>query len=65
MKVGVDSVVLEVKGLPVEIDVYSLRCTLHMPTNGSRSDDLTKSKIGLKVIIEHEDVEGIKKVSAK
>ena len=65
MKIGVGSVVFKVKDVLIEIDVESLVHILHIPIDGSRSDDLTKCKTCLKVILECEDAEGIKEVSAK
>ena len=65
MKVGVDSAVSKVKGVPIEIDIESLAHILHMPIDGSRLDDLMKYETCLKVILEYEDVEGIKEVHAK
>ena len=61
---GVGNVVSEVKGVHIEINTKSLGCMLHMPTIGSISEDLMKCENDLKVILEHEDVEGFKEVRA-
>ena len=59
----VGSVVSEAKGVRVKIDMESLGCTLHILTVGSLSNDLTQCETSLRVILEHDDVGGIREVS--